>query len=186
MALACRPLGATTCTATNSGWRPTRPTRACARRARCTSSPVSTARRRSGSSRATTTSSRCSPTTSGSSLDPTLALTPDELAARDADSSFEPDERVNENLLSKDGDDHRRLRRLVTKAFTPRMVEQLRPRIQDIANDLSIGSPSTGAWSSSTTSPFRCRSPSSRSSSGYPSRIRSAFANGRTRSSSRR
>ena len=69
-------------------------------------------------------------------LDPMLALTPDELAAGDADGSFEPDERVNENLLSKDGDDHRRLRRLVTKAFTPKMVEQLRPRIQDIANEL--------------------------------------------------
>jgi len=69
-------------------------------------------------------------------LDPTLALTPDEIATRDADSSFEPDERVNENLLSKDGADHRRLRRLVTKAFTPRMVEQLRPRIQGIADEL--------------------------------------------------
>ena len=69
-------------------------------------------------------------------VDPTLAVTPDELAARVAGSSLEPDERVNENLLSRDGADHRRLRRLVTKAFTPRMVEQLRPRIQGIANDL--------------------------------------------------
>ena len=69
-------------------------------------------------------------------LDPALALTPDELAEREAASSFEPDARVNENLLSKDGDDHRRLRRLVTKAFTPRMVEQLRPRIQEIADEL--------------------------------------------------
>ena len=69
-------------------------------------------------------------------VNPTLALTPDEIAGRKADSSLEPDERVNENLLSKDGADHRRLRRLVTKAFTPRMVEQLRPRIQGIANDL--------------------------------------------------
>ena len=43
---------------------------------------------------------------------------------------------MSENLLAKDGDDHRRLRRLVTKAFTPRMVEQLRPRIQEIADDL--------------------------------------------------
>jgi cytochrome P450 len=68
-------------------------------------------------------------------LDPTLALTPDEPAARAADG-FVPDERVNENLLSKDGDDHRRLRRLVTKAFTPRMVEALRPRIQEIADEL--------------------------------------------------
>ena len=67
---------------------------------------------------------------------PALALTPDEIAEREAESPFEPDARVNENLLSKDGDDHRRLRRLVTKAFTPRMVEQLRPRIQEIADEL--------------------------------------------------
>jgi cytochrome P450 len=70
-------------------------------------------------------------------LDPTLALTAEELAAREASSTLPPpDDRVNENLLAKDGDDHRRLRRLVTKAFTPRMVEQLRPRIQEIADAL--------------------------------------------------
>jgi len=68
-------------------------------------------------------------------VDPKLALTPDELAALSGGGP-EPDERVNENLLAKDGDDHRRLRRLVTKAFTPRMVEQLRPRVQEIADDL--------------------------------------------------
>ena len=39
-------------------------------------------------------------------------------------------------MLNRDGDDHRRLRRLVTKAFTPKMVEQLRPRIQAIADEL--------------------------------------------------
>ncbi len=32
--------------------------------------------------------------------------------------------------------DHTRLRTLVTKAFTPRVVENLRPRIQEIVNDL--------------------------------------------------
>ena len=69
-------------------------------------------------------------------LDPTLALTPAEIAALEAEITFAPDDRVNENLLSKDGDDHRRLRRLVTKAFTPRMVEQLRPRILQIADEL--------------------------------------------------
>jgi cytochrome P450 len=69
-------------------------------------------------------------------LDPALALTSEEIAALEAAIGFEPDARVNENLLSKDGDDHRRLRRLVTKAFTPRMVEHLRPRIQEIADEL--------------------------------------------------
>jgi cytochrome P450 len=70
-------------------------------------------------------------------LDPTLALTPEELAAREASSALPPpDDRVNENLLAKDGGDHRRLRRLVSKAFTPRMVQELRPRIHEIAEDL--------------------------------------------------
>ncbi|MFN3980267.1 MAG: cytochrome P450 family protein [Caldilinea sp.] len=43
---------------------------------------------------------------------------------------------VNNNLLSKDGEDHRRLRNLVQSAFTPRMVAQLRPAIQSIADEL--------------------------------------------------
>ena len=43
---------------------------------------------------------------------------------------------IENHMLNKDGEDHRRLRRLVTRAFTPRMVEQLRPRIQEIADEL--------------------------------------------------
>ncbi len=64
-----------------------------------------------------------------------LALTPDELEAY---SSGMPEALafIDTHMLNKDGDDHRRLRRLVTKAFTPRMVEQLRPRIQEIADEL--------------------------------------------------
>ena len=70
-------------------------------------------------------------------LDPSLALTPEELEEREAASTLPPpDERVNTNLLTRDGDDHRRLRRIVTKAFTPRIVEELRPRIQEIADEL--------------------------------------------------
>ena len=72
-------------------------------------------------------------------LDPALALTPDELAAQEEDIPIGADPRVNENLLAKDGDDHRRLRRLVSKAFTPRMIEQLRPRIEDLADALIDG-----------------------------------------------
>ena len=68
-------------------------------------------------------------------LDPALALTSEELASLNAGGPA-LDPRVNENLLSKDGDDHRRLRRLVTKAFTPRIVEGLRPRVGEIADDL--------------------------------------------------
>ena len=67
--------------------------------------------------------------------DPRLGLTPDELAEFDAGL---PDSMafINSNMLERDGDDHRRLRRLVSKAFTPRMVERLRPRIQEIADGL--------------------------------------------------
>jgi cytochrome P450 len=67
--------------------------------------------------------------------DPALALTPDEL---EAFSSGMPEAIafIDTHMLNRDGEDHRRLRRLVTKAFTPRMVEQLRPRIQEIADEL--------------------------------------------------
>jgi cytochrome P450 len=44
--------------------------------------------------------------------------------------------RWRRDLLMVDPPDHTRLRRLVSKAFTPRMIEQLRPRIQEIADDL--------------------------------------------------
>jgi cytochrome P450 len=67
--------------------------------------------------------------------DPALALDGEELAAMRAE--LPDDFRFVENhMLNKDGDDHRRLRRLVTKAFTPRTVEQLRPRVQQIADEL--------------------------------------------------
>jgi cytochrome P450 len=65
--------------------------------------------------------------------DPRLALTEEELAAQERSPVLEA---IDNHMLNRDGDDHRRLRRLVTKAFTPRMVEQLRPRIQAIADEL--------------------------------------------------
>lgn len=40
------------------------------------------------------------------------------------------------DMLSVDPPDHTRLRSLVSKAFTPRMIGQLRPRIQQIADEL--------------------------------------------------
>jgi cytochrome P450 len=65
--------------------------------------------------------------------DPRLALTEEELAAQELPPLLQA---VDNHMLNRDGDDHRRLRRLVTKAFTPKMVEQLRPRIQEIADEL--------------------------------------------------
>jgi cytochrome P450 len=39
-------------------------------------------------------------------------------------------------MIAKDPPDHTRLRRLVSRAFTPKMVEQLAPRIQEIVDEL--------------------------------------------------
>ncbi|WP_309116062.1 cytochrome P450 [Saccharothrix sp.] len=43
------------------------------------------------------------------------------------------------NMFTAYGDEHRRLRALVSKAFTPRRVEDLRPWVQRIADDLLDG-----------------------------------------------
>jgi cytochrome P450 len=67
--------------------------------------------------------------------DPALALPVEQVEAA-ASAMPESFAFIDRHMLNRDGEDHRRLRRLVTKAFTPRMVEQLRPRIQEIADDL--------------------------------------------------
>ena len=43
---------------------------------------------------------------------------------------------LQRNLLMREGEDHRRLRRIVSKAFTPRRVNQLRPRLEELADEL--------------------------------------------------
>jgi cytochrome P450 len=43
---------------------------------------------------------------------------------------------LDTHMLNSDPPDHERLRRLVNKAFTSRRIEQLRPRIQQITDDL--------------------------------------------------
>jgi cytochrome P450 len=43
---------------------------------------------------------------------------------------------MESNMLDKDGDDHARLRGLIHKAFTPRRIEQMRERVQTLANEL--------------------------------------------------
>jgi cytochrome P450 len=43
---------------------------------------------------------------------------------------------IERNLLTMDGADHARLRGLVSKAFTPRRVEQLRPHLQAIVDEV--------------------------------------------------
>lgn len=48
----------------------------------------------------------------------------------------EPGEEPNPTLLRMDPPDHTRLRGLVSKAFTPRAVEALRPRVEEIVDEL--------------------------------------------------
>jgi cytochrome P450 PksS len=62
------------------------------------------------------------------------AMTPEQLKKSPwVPSMFKPLER---NMLDLDSPDHTRLRALVHKAFTPRMVEQMRDQIQVLANEL--------------------------------------------------
>ena len=61
-------------------------------------------------------------------------LTPEQLAEQPQDGAeFDA---VNRHMLNLDPPDHTRLRALVHKAFTPRIIENLRPRIQQIADNL--------------------------------------------------
>src|SRR4030088_452521 len=55
-----------------------------------------------------------------------------------ADRNIDPFEgyTVAKSMLVSDPPDHTRLRGLVQKAFTPRMIEQLRPRIAAIVREL--------------------------------------------------
>jgi cytochrome P450 len=49
-----------------------------------------------------------------------------------------PREPLTKNMLDLDPPDHTRLRALVQKAFTTRFVDNLRPRVQEIANELLL------------------------------------------------
>jgi cytochrome P450 PksS len=66
--------------------------------------------------------------------DPSRALTPAQLARLPWFRTIFP--ALRRHLLSVDGADHTRLRALVNKAFTPRLVEQMRDRIQALTDEL--------------------------------------------------
>jgi cytochrome P450 PksS len=62
------------------------------------------------------------------------ALTPAQLARQPWFRTIFPT--IRRHLLRADGADHMRLRGLVNRAFTPRLVEQMRGRIQALADEL--------------------------------------------------
>ncbi len=68
--------------------------------------------------------------------DPRLAFTPEELERVNGRLNPQIDEMMNNHMLNRDGEDHRRLRSIVSKAFTPKVIQGMRPRIEKIANDL--------------------------------------------------
>lgn len=72
--------------------------------------------------------------------DPTASVEPDKAAPIDGPfaqrgrDEVGPGANGNHNMLSLDAPDHTRLRRLVSKAFTPRVIEGLRPRVQALVD----------------------------------------------------
>jgi cytochrome P450 len=63
--------------------------------------------------------------------DQALAVPPEQAAQMDMFQRM-----LNDNMLNRDGADHRRLRNLCSLAFTPARVRALRPAIQAIADEL--------------------------------------------------
>src|SRR6266498_929339 len=68
--------------------------------------------------------------------DPRLAFTPEDFDRILGVPDPQIDRMMNNNMLNRDGEDHRRLRSIVSKAFTPKVIQSMRPRIQKIAQDL--------------------------------------------------
>ncbi|MFE2110493.1 cytochrome P450 [Kitasatospora sp. NPDC059463] len=63
-----------------------------------------------------------------------------EFGRPEPDPAHEPFHTLNDNgLLDLEAPDHTRIRRLVSKAFTPRMVEGLRPTVRRLAGELVDG-----------------------------------------------
>ena len=91
---------------------------------------------------------------------------------------------LERNMLDLDDPDHRRLRALVSKAFTPRLIERLRSRIEALCEGLldamerEGGASGAGrSWSPATRCP--CPPPSSPNCWGSPRRTTTSSTGGR-------
>ena len=69
------------------------------------------------------------------SKNPRSVVSPEKLFENQVPNA-EVHRQISSHMLSSDPPDHTRLRAIVNKAFTPRMIEQWRTRIQTITNDL--------------------------------------------------
>jgi cytochrome P450 len=69
--------------------------------------------------------------------DPTMSSSPDHRRIKpDIPAMMEDFEVGTQTMLMMDPPDHTRLRKLVSKAFTPRSVERLRPHVADLVNGM--------------------------------------------------
>jgi cytochrome P450 PksS len=66
--------------------------------------------------------------------DPANAMAPEQLAQRPWFRKVFST--LNRTMLSRDAPDHARLRTLVQQAFAPRLIETMRPRVQELTNGL--------------------------------------------------
>ena len=117
-----------------------RSTRGCARWIRSTAAATPTA----GCCRATRTCWRCCATRPSQ---PTSATSAAVRACAHMRRAGLPDPYADDrgSMLRLDPPDHTRLRGLVAKAFTPRAVERMRPRIEAILKELVEARPARGA-----------------------------------------
>jgi cytochrome P450 len=68
--------------------------------------------------------------------DPALVYSPEEIERSFGTSDPRVDAMMNTHMLNRDGEDHRQLRSLVSKAFTPKVIQNMQPRIEAIATGL--------------------------------------------------
>jgi cytochrome P450 len=68
--------------------------------------------------------------------DPQLVFAQEELERIFGKLDPQVDRMMNNHMLNRDGEDHRRLRSIVSKAFTSKVIQNMRPRIETIAQDL--------------------------------------------------